>query len=828
MTGDSGRKSTASGEKFGYERLGLFYLGRELGEDGETSLPMLFRSRDLTTHGVIIGMTGSGKTGLGIALIEEAMMDGIPSIIIDPKGDMGNLLLAFPELRAEDFQPWLEPAEAERHGLTLEQYARDTADKWREGLAAWDQGPARLRTFSEQAEITVYTPGGGGGVPISVLASFSAPAAELVSDPDALNDLVSSSVSGLLALLQLDADPMRSREHVLVSSILLYHWRKGRSLDMEGLIGAIVSPPFKMVGAFPLETYYSQPDRMQLAMRLNTLLASPSFSGWVQGESLDIQRLLYGEDGRPKTAIFSISHLSDSERMFFVTLLLNNFVGWMRRQRGSSSLKALLYMDEVFGFFPPTANPPSKKPMLLLLKQARAFGCGVVLATQNPVDLDYRGLANMGSWFVGRLQTDQDRKKVAGAIAGAGDGRLMQGEVEQQLARMRNRQFLLNSAHLNEPCIFESRWVMSFLKGPLAGEEIAQLMADKVLTEHQLVQPATLSPEAPGRQEPGQAAGDETAPIISDQIEQYYYLPSVVVEGSMLLPGLAASCQVRFFNAKRNIDETRQLRLYYPLQFSTEKFPGLEAVPWAEAQEMPFTLEDCLASAPSGCRFGPLPAEICAARDLRGAKKSLADYLYRSQRLELFRVKSLRLESVPHESLADFRVRLGDLLREKKDGALEKLRAKYDLRQQRLEKKLQAAASHLQREEAELRAKTTDTLLSFGVAVVGALFGRRRTGNGGSGLASGFRRAGRVASEQDDVNRARQALRQLRQEVAELAAELEQDMAGLEQSFTVANYQIETFAINPRRMDIFEVNCSLIWQLADSGEISSCRSTINR
>lgn len=824
MTGDSGSKSTASGYRIGYERLGLFYLGRELGEDGKTSLPMLFRSRDLTTHGVIIGMTGSGKTGLGIALIEEAIMDGIPSILIDPKGDMGNLLLTFPELRAEDFRPWLEPAEAERHGLTLEQYAKDTAGKWREGLAAWDQGPARLRSFRERAEITLYTPGGGGGVPVSVLAGFNAPAAELAADPDTLNDLVSSSVSGLLALLQLDADPMLSREHILVSSILLYHWRKGRSLDMEELIGAIVSPPFKKVGAFPLESYYSQSDRMQLAMRLNTILASPSFGGWVQGESLDIQRLLYGEDGRPKTAIFSISHLSDPERMFFVTLLLNSFVGWMRRQRGSSSLKALLYMDEVFGFFPSTANPPSKKPMLLLLKQARAFGCGVVLATQNPVDLDYRGLANMGSWFVGRLQTDQDRKKVAGAIAGAiagrSDGRLTAGEVEQQLARMRSRQFLLNSTHLDEPRNFESRWVMSFLKGPLAGGEIAQLMAYKLQGQQQPVQPDALSPVAPGQQAPGQGAGAGTAPIVAGQIEQHYYLPTVAAEGSVLLPGLAASCQVRFFNAKRNIDETRQQRLYYPLQLSDENFLGLEAVPWAEAQELPFLFEDCLASAPSGYRFAPLPAEICAARDLRGAEKSLADYLYRSQRLELFRVKSLKLESVPHEALADFRVRLGDLLREKKDGALEKLRAKYELRQQRLEKKFQAAATRLQREEAEVRSKTTDTLLSFGVAVVGALFGRRSTGRAGTGLASGIRQAGRVVSEQDDVNRARQDLAQLRQEVAELAAELEQEMAGLEQSFSVANYHIETFSINPRRADIFEVNCSLVWQLADSGEIS--------
>ncbi|WP_136798184.1 ATP-binding protein [Desulfosediminicola ganghwensis] len=820
MAGDIINSGKVSGKKKSYEKLGLFYLGREIGDNGETIAPMLLRSRDLTTHGVIIGMTGSGKTGLGIGLIEEAIMDGIPSIIIDPKGDMGNLLLTFPDLQAQDFQPWLEQSEASRKGLILEQYAQKTAAQWRDGLAAWDQKPDRIRTLARQAEITIYTPGGGGGVPVSVLAGFAAPAPDPAADPDTLNDLVTSAVSGLLALLQIDADPMQSREHILLSSILLHYWQKGNGVDMEALIGAIVSPPIEKIGAFALETYYKQSDRMQLAMRLNSILASPSFAGWVKGEPLDIQRILYTDDGRPKTAIFSISHLTDSERMFFVTLLLNRFVGWMRMQRGSSSLKMLLYMDEIYGFFPPTANPPSKKPMLLILKQARAFGCGVVLSTQNPVDLDYRGLSNMGSWFIGRLQTDQDRKKVAGGIAGASDGRFTARDVELLLAKMKGRQFLLNSANLDEPMAFETRWVMSFLKGPLTSKEIEQLMADKVTVARELQgNSITSGEEGMARSAPGPAMAESSAPILAGQIEQRYYLPAAPGEKCVLQPAIAARCKVRFFNASRNINETRLVQRYYPLGGTAENFPGLAEITWSEAEELPFALEECFVSAPSGYGYAAIPAEICAVQNLRAAEKSFADALYRTERLELFRVKSLKLESVPHETLTDFKVRLRDLLRENKDEAVDKLRAKYDLRQQRLHKKIQQAHERLQQEEAEVRTKTTDTILSFGVAVVGALFGRRSAGSGTSGFATGMRKAGRVFTEKDDARRVRQELGQLQSELELLAGELEQEIDALGSSFSVENYQIETFTINPRRKDIFDVNCFLVWELAEVGDI---------
>ncbi|MGW8194118.1 MAG: ATP-binding protein, partial [Desulforhopalus sp.] len=463
--------------QYPYEKIGLFYLGRELDiHSGHPSpRPLLFKNRSLTTHGCIIGMTGSGKTGLGIALIEEAIMDNVPSIIIDPKGDMGNLLLTFPACEASDFAPWVDPAEAARKGLTIEQFAAETAQTWKTGLESWGQGLDRIGSLRGKTDMTIYTPGSNAGVPVSVLSSFRAPSQEVLADTDTLNSIVNATASSVLALVDISAAPLQSREHILLSSLLLHFWRLGQDLTMETLIGSIVSPPFETVGVFPLDTYYPQPQRMTLAMALNNVIASPTFSSWASGMPLDIQRILYAGDGRPRTAIFSIAHLSESERMFFVTTLLNQVVGWMRRQPGAASLKTLLYMDEIFGYFPPSANPPSKNPMMLLLKQARAYGIGVILATQNPVDLDYKGLSNIGSWFVGRLQTRQDQDRVVAGIVGASAGALDAGKVQHLLAGMKGRRFLLTSAHLDEPVLFETRWVMSYLKGPMSKNDIKRL-----------------------------------------------------------------------------------------------------------------------------------------------------------------------------------------------------------------------------------------------------------------------------------------------------------------------------------------------------------------
>ncbi|MEX2187846.1 MAG: DUF87 domain-containing protein [Pirellulales bacterium] len=377
-----------------YEKLGAFYLGKSFDADTQRRRDdvLLYDAKDLTTHAVCVGMTGSGKTGLCLTLLEEAAIDGIPAIAIDPKGDIGNLLLTFPELRAEDFRPWVDPAAATRAGMNADDFAKATATQWREGLAAWDQQPERIGRLRDAADVTIYTPGSQSGIPLTALRSFAAPNAELMADGDMLRERITSSASGLLALLGIDADPLRSREHILLANIIDRAWRSGDDVELGALIRQIQSPPFDKVGFLDLESFFPAKDRFELAMSLNNLLASPGFSGWASGESLDVQRLLYTSAGKPRVSIVSIAHLSDAERMFFVTILLNELVAWMRKQSGTSSLRAIMYMDEVFGYLPPTANPPSKTPMLTLLKQARAYGLGLVLATQNPVDLDYKAL----------------------------------------------------------------------------------------------------------------------------------------------------------------------------------------------------------------------------------------------------------------------------------------------------------------------------------------------------------------------------------------------------------------------------------------------------
>jgi len=793
--------------QYPYEKLGLLYLGRELDMESHepSNVPFLYKNKNLTTHAAIIGMTGSGKTGLGIALIEEAIMDNIPSIIIDPKGDMGNLLLSFPELRSDDFSEWIDPAEAAAEGVSVPQYAEQVAQTWRRGLTSWGQTGERIGLLHEKTEMTIYTPGSTAGVPVSVLSSFRAPSEQVLSDTDTLNSLVNSTATSLLSLVDIKGDPLQSREHILLSSLFLYFWRKGIDLSLEDLIGKIVNPPFEKVGVFPLNTFYGQSQRMDLAMKFNNILASPSFSAWTQGGPLDIQRILYSESGRPRTAIFSIAHLSETERMFFVTMLLNQFTGWMRRQQGSSSLKALLYMDEIFGYFPPTANPPSKKPMMLLLKQARAFGIGVVLATQNPVDLDYKGLSNIGSWFVGRLQTRQDQDRVVEGIVGASDGNLNARLVKTLLSDMKGRQFLLNSAHLEEPLLFETRWVMSYLKGPISKSDIKKLM-EKKKNLKDLDTPIDSSQVRKTVSDFQVETGQP--PVLASGIEQLYLLQNVVSEEIRLAPCLRAIASVRFFNSRRNIDIVKHisLRLYLDEKFSRAD--------WQSAETDAQSLDDCSRRIPENANFFPLPGIFSGLKNLKGLTKDFSDYLYQNEQQELFRMKGTKFESIPEESMGDFKVRFSDHLREEKDKAVEKLKQKYELRQDRLEKKIRTASNRLEKEKVDVKTKTTDSIISFGVAVVGALFGRKMLSASNIGkAATGMRSVGRVAKEKSDVRRAEEMVLELQQELDDFSAEIEEKIDELAETFTIDNYEVESFAIKPRRSDIFDVRLVLLWEM---------------
>ncbi len=468
-----------------YEKLGQFYLGREYDLEKKSSAGknlVLYDSKDLVTHAIVVGMTGSGKTGLCIDLIEEAAIDGVPAIAIDPKGDLTNLLLTFPDLRPEDFRPWINEDDAARKGVSADEYAKQQAELWRTGLASWGEDGERIRRLKAAADFAIYTPGSTAGIPVSIVRSFAAPPAALREDAELFRDRVATTATSLLALVGIAADPVKSREHILLSTLFTAAWTAGQDLDLEGLVNQVQKPPMGRIGALELEKFYPSKDREDLALRINGLIAAPGFAGWLQGEPLDIGAFFRTPAGKPRVSIFSIAHLSDAERMFFVALLLNEINGWIRTQSGTTSLRAILYMDEIFGFFPPVAEPPSKRPMLNLLKQARAFGLGVVLATQNPVDLDYKGLANTGTWFLGRLQTDRDKQRVLEGLEGAAAAQSASFDrksMEELLAGLTNRVFLMNDVHEDGPVVLESRWAMSYLRGPLTRDQIKVLMKDR-------------------------------------------------------------------------------------------------------------------------------------------------------------------------------------------------------------------------------------------------------------------------------------------------------------------------------------------------------------
>lgn len=490
------------------DKPGSFYLGREyeLSKREVGSTPLLYKSKDLTTHALCVGMTGSGKTGLCLSLLEEAALDGIPAIAIDPKGDLGNLLLAFPDFQPSDYREWIDQSEAARKNQSPDEFSESTARMWQEGLATWGQDGERVRKFCESVDVTIYTPGSSAGIPLSVLSSFAAPPQQMINDADALRDRVESAASGLLALVGDEADPVNSREHILIANIILHEWQQGRDLSIGDIVEKVQDPglPGDRIGSLPLDDFYPEKDRKKLAIQINNLLASPSFASWMQGVPLSIPNLLHNAQGKPQLSILSIAHLNDAERMFFVTIVLNELVAWMRTQPGTSSLRALMYMDEVFGYFPPVGQPPSKRPMLTLLKQARAFGLGCVLATQNPVDLDYKGLSNCGTWFLGRLQTERDKARVIEGLEGASSQAAASFDkqaMEQTLAALGSRVFLMNNVHDDTPTVFHTRWAMSYLAGPLTLSQIRKLM-DKVRDKFKLPtpsdQPATAVESQPG------------------------------------------------------------------------------------------------------------------------------------------------------------------------------------------------------------------------------------------------------------------------------------------------------------------------------------------
>ncbi len=786
-----------------YEKLGIFYLGRELDlkTQEESDELFLIKNKNLTTHAAIIGMTGSGKTGLGVGIIEEAVLDKIPSIIIDPKGDMGDLLLAFDDFDPKKFEPWVDSGEAQKKGLSNEEFAQKTANMWKSGIESWGQDSSRVRRYKNGADFTIYTPGSTAGIPLSVLSSFDAPSLDVLNDPDTLSYMLNSTVSSILALIGVDSDPLKSREYLLLTTIFNYYWKKGESLSLEALIGYVTNPPFEKIGVLPLKSFYPQNDRLKLAMLLNNVLASPTFAAWIEGESLDIASLLYTPDLKPKVSILSISHLNDNERMFFVTLFLNKYISWMRTQSGSGSLKTLLYMDEIYGFFPSTSNPPSKNPMLLLLKQARAFGVGIVLSTQNPVDLDYKGLSNIGTWFIGRLQTKQDVERVIDGLTKSNSDALDKKSISSILSNLKKRVFLYKSVHDDNIKLFSTRWVMSYLSGPITKDGIAKLMREKKEALKALL-------SSNGQEEKSQHKSDDIdsqAPILSDDIDVYYLNPQT--EGATYTPYLLANATLKYYDAKRAIDEEEEIYLRYYLN---ERAKDIE---WDEGEfnDDDFDLYDV--EPISGCSYERLPEFISQAKNLKPLEKEFKDYLYHNKKLKLLRYPKLKIESDLGESEQEFKIRVINHLKELKDERVDKIVQKFEKKRDSFEKKHQRALEKLQKEKDDVSHNTTNALLSFGMTLLDAFSGRKTVKRSTtSKLGMTLRGAGRVYREKGDVERAKERVAEIEEDLLELENQLQAEIEEFEREFDISNFELEEFYIKPRRSDIYDVEMGVLFR----------------
>lgn len=781
---------------FDYEKLKLFYIGKEKIEGQIT--PLVYQNKDLLTHAAIIGMTGSGKTGLGITLLEEAAIDAIPSIIIDPKGDMTNLLLNFPELNPSDFEPWLDDSEVSNSGGTKEELAIKVSNSYKEGIQRDFQDLSRVKKLKDSADFTIYTPGSNAGVQVSILSSFKAPTIEILEDMELFSNIINSTVHSILSLIDNKSDET-SKESILLASIFTNYFKEQKDLTLEELITLIVTPPFSKIGVFDLETFFPQSDRLKFALKINTIIASPSFSSWLEGESLDISKMLYSQSGKAKVNIFSIAHLNDSQRMFFVTILLNQILAWMRRQEGTTSLKALLYMDEIFGYFPPQANPPSKQPMLTLLKQARSFGIGVILSTQNPVDIDYKGLSNIGTWFIGRLQTKQDIEKVIDGLSSASENGLNKQELSLALGTLAKRNFIMKNINEESIKTFETRWALSYLKGPLSKDAIKKLMENKKNNSTKNLEEKNSEVNEPfidvskGKSKPIIVSNIKEKYIYSSQNNAYY------MQGYLLF-----SCNVHYLYTLKNVDlkEHINFKIYLDEKASQINFDEREDVltDTFDEKEKPNSF------------YYELPSFIQNEKELKLLERDFTDYVYRNFKLTLYKNDTLKISSKQYESLDDFKIRIQDRLNEQIDEKIENLKQKFEKENTILEQKISKLFEKLKKEEQDSLSATTNSIISIGTSILGAFFGKSSKTAIVSKVATSSRGVSKALKERSDIKTVQGEIDALQSLQDGLEEKLKIEIEKINDEFNISKYTIEEFFIKPKRTDIYDIKIELLWQ----------------
>jgi len=802
-----------------YEKLGAFYLGREYDVASKQMADRLvmYDSKDLVTHGVVLGMTGSGKTGLCLALLEEAAMDKVPALVIDPKGDIANLLLTFPGLSGPEFRPWINEEDAAKKGLSPDDFAAAQAESWKNGLAEWGMSAERIRTLRDTVDINVFTPGSNAGIPVSILASLAAPEFEIVDDRELFAERIDSTASSLLGLLGVDADPINSKEHILLALVLEAAWRSGENLDLAKIIGYVQSPPFDKVGVIALDEFMTEKKRTEFAMTINNLLASPGFQTWLTGEALDVKRLLHAPDGRPRISVLSVAHLGDAERMFFVSLALNQVVGWVRSQSGTTSLRALLYMDEIYGYLPPTENPPSKKPMMLLLKQSRAFGLGILLATQNPVDLDYKALSNIGTWWLGRLQTERDKARVLDGLEGAAmsqGGKFDRASIDTLLTALGNRIFLMNNVHDDGPCVLQVRWCMSYLRGPLTRTQIKSLMDPKrdAFTGSAAPQlnpatpgsaPASAATPAPA----AKASGNGGRPNLPPSLPQYFLpvtSPATAPLPLVYAPSLLLAAEVTFVDKAMDISLKQSLAWLVAIGAEDTAISGQpQALQIDPAQ---------LAKEPlPNAGWAALPPFARKASVYTAAKSEAVDRIYQEQTLEIYHSPALEEYGRPGESEGDFRARLQHKARELRDAEIEKLKTKYAAKFRSLDEDLARARGALEREQEQARVAKAGTGISILGGVIGALFGRKSKSGMVSAGSSAARSATRAWQQSGDVGRAEDRIKAAEAEAAAINAEAEKAIQKIRDSYDIGTEKLEKESIRPLKKNIAVKAAGLAW-----------------
>lgn len=789
------------------------FLGARAGQDPTAEASRVApEASDFTTHGVIVGMTGSGKTGLGVVLLEEVLRQGIPALIIDPKGDMGNLALRFPQLDPAQFEPWVEASDT-----NATDKAQAVATLWRDGLSKWGHGPPQLEALAERSLVEIYTPGSRAGIGLNVLGSLEAPTANWDTEAEALLAEIAAFVSGLLGLIGVDADPLASREYILLTNLVQAAWQKGRALDLPTLIAEIQKPPMRKLGVFELEQFFPAKDRMQLAMRINGLVANPSFATWLEGAPLSIESMLHAPDGRAKASVIYLAHLNDEQRQFVVTLLLSKVVTWMRNQPGTSSLRALIYMDEVFGFAPPSANPPSKTPILTILKQARAHGVGMVLSTQNPVDLDYKAMSNAGTWMIGRLQTERDKARILEGLRSA-SGDVDVAALDTQIGELGKRQFVFHSTRSKAPSVFSTRWAMSYLRGPLTLEEVTRLRP-ATRPVQAAPSPASASIEAPSPAAESKpavespAAEDESPvePKIADGTRSRYLDPAsplvklldVDPAGKRLEVGLAVRVSLTFDERKADLDHREEWEaVYFPV---TDPF---EASTRHTIDHDPRDFED---QAPANARFATPRAPVHTKGFMSKAQREIKAQLYREETLQLFRNATLKLYSRVDESESEFKTRCAAAAEDRADTAVAKLHDKAARKLATLEKRMQTAQRQLDRAQTAAQTASQSEVVSGVGAVLGAIFGSRSAssiaGKAG-GLAS---RRGRTTRSKQRVAEAEDKIESVTEDVEDLEADTLAAVEELRQEWASKAEDVEPFEVGLEKADISVDDIVAVW-----------------